>query len=74
MTKAETFFMKLTEETPPAKAGQNVWCFMLKMPNGKAAAMFWKDCIVVKLYGEDFKQAMSLDGTQLFEPMEGRPI
>lgn len=47
---------------------------VFKTPNGKAAAMFWKDNIVVKLQGEFYAEAMSLDGSCLFEPMEGRPM
>jgi hypothetical protein len=46
----------------------------MKAPNGKAAAMFWKNCMVVKLTGEAFNEALNLDGSQRFEPMEGRPM
>ena len=46
----------------------------MKTPNGKSAAMFWKDNIVVKLTGDSLNDAMSIDGSQLFEPMEGRPM
>ena len=74
MTKAEQFFTELIEQIPNAKAGKMFGALCIKMPNGKAAAMFWKDNIVVKLQGEAFEEAISLDGTNLFEPMEGRPM
>lgn len=74
MTKAEEFFIELIEQIPNAKAGKMFGALCMKMPNGKSAAMFWKDNIVVKLQGEVLQEAMSLDGTQLFEPMEGRPM
>ena len=43
----------------------------MKTPNGKSAAMFWKNNIVVKLNGNNLQEALSLDGTQAFEPMKG---
>ena len=46
----------------------------MKTANGKSAAMFWKDNIVEKLTGESLNDAMSLVGSKLFEPMEGRPM
>ena len=46
----------------------------MKTPNGKSAAMFWKDNIVVKLTGKSLDDAMRLNGSKLFEPMEGRPM
>ena len=46
----------------------------MKTPNGKSAAMFWKNNIVVKLNGNNLQEALSLDGTQAFEPMEGKPM
>lgn len=74
MTKAEEYFDQLLNEIPDVKAGKMFGAFCMKTPNGKAAAMFWKDCMVVKLQGQAFKDAMELDGSQLFEPMEGRPM
>ncbi len=46
----------------------------MKTTNGKSAAMFWKDNIVVKLSEGPFKEALSLEGAKLFEPMEGKPM
>jgi len=36
--------------------------------------MFWKDGIVVKLQGDPLQEAMSLDDTELFDPMGGKPM
>jgi hypothetical protein len=46
----------------------------MKTPNGKSAAMIWKDHIVVKLHGDSLAEAMKLDGIKQFEPMAGRPM
>ena len=74
MTKAEEFFNELTQQIPEVKPGKMLGALCMKTPNGKSAAMFWKDNIVVKLTGESLNDAMSLDGSKLFEPMEGRPM
>ncbi len=74
MTKAETYFNDLTKEIPGVTAGKMFGALCMKTPNGKSAAMFWKDNLIVKLQGETLKEAMSLDGTKIFEPMEGRPM
>ena len=74
MTKAEIFFNELTKEIPDVKAGKMFGASCMKTPNGKSAAMFWKDNIVVKLQGDSLVEAKSLEGSTLFEPMEGRPM
>lgn len=74
MTRAEEYFNELTKEIPDVKPGKMFGALCMKSPNGKSAAMFSKDNIVVKLQGEAFSEAMSLDGAKLFEPMEGRPM
>jgi hypothetical protein len=74
MSKAEELFNKMTKEIPDVKPGKMFGALCMKTPNGKSGAMFWKDCIVVKLQGDTLKEALSLDGSQLFEPMEGRPM
>lgn len=70
----ENNFLELAKEIPDLTLGKMFGTLCLKTPNGKAAAMFWKDHIVVKLHGEEYKDALSLDGSLLFEPMEGRPM
>lgn len=74
MTKAEEFFNDLTKEIPNVKPGKMFGALCMKTTNGKSAAMFWKDHIVVKLQGDSLKEAMNLDGIQQFEPMVGRPM
>lgn len=67
-------FKELSKLIPEVKESKMFGADCLKTPNGKAAAMFWQDCLVVKLNGETYKDALSLDGSKLFEPMEGRPM
>jgi hypothetical protein len=74
MTEAEEFFIKLTGEIPNVKSGKMFGALCMKTPNGKSSAMIWNSDIVVKLQGESFKNAMSLDGARQFEHMEGRPM
>jgi hypothetical protein len=74
MTKAEEFFMLLTSEIPNVKEGKMFGALCMKTPNGKSAAMFWKENIVVKLSKDFLKEALSLEGAKLFEPMAGKPM
>lgn len=74
MTKAEEYFNELVTEVPDVKAGKMFGALCMKTPNGKSAAMFWKDHLVVKLNGDLSQEALSLKGAQLFEPMEGKPM
>ncbi len=74
MTKAEEFFYEITLEIPDVKPGKMFGSPCMKLPNGKSAAMFWKENIVVKLKGKAFDEAMRLDGAQLFQPMAGRSM
>jgi hypothetical protein len=74
MTKAEEFFSELIKEIPGVKSGKMFGALCMKTAYGKSAAMFWKDNIVVKLQGDSKIEALSLNGSQLFEPMDGRPM
>lgn len=74
MTQAETFFMELMTEVPDVVPGKMFGALCMKTPNGKSPAMFWNDHLVVKLQGELHAEALSLDGSCLFEPMQGRPM
>jgi hypothetical protein len=74
MTEAEKLFHELAEEIPDTTEGKMFGALCLKTPNGKSAAMFWKDNLVVKLQGDAYNEAMSLDGAKLFDPMDGRPM
>jgi hypothetical protein len=72
MSEAETYFTLLTNDIPNAAPGRMFGALCMKMSNGKSAAMFWKDNLVVKLHGEELNEALSHDGAQLFEPMAGK--
>ena len=74
MTKAESFFEEMAKGLSGVETGKMFGARCLKTPNGKSAAMFWQDNIVVKLSGEAFANAMSLAGARQFAPMEGRPM
>ena len=74
MTEAEKYFHELTGQIPDVEPGKMFGALCFKMPNGKAAAIFRRDTLVVKLNGEARDEALSLDGTQLFDPMDNRPM
>lgn len=74
MINAEDYFIELAETIPGVKLGKMFGSLCMKTPNGKSAAMFWKDHIVVKLDGEDLQGALSLVGAKTFEPMEGKTM
>lgn len=74
MTKAEELFNELTWQIPGVQPGKMFGALCMKTTNGKSAAMFWKDHVVVKLKDDDLQEALSLSGAKLFEPMEGKPM
>ena len=74
MTKGEELFSEIAKAIPGIKEGKMFSALCMKTPNGKSAAMFWKDNIVVKLEEDDMKAALALDGSKIFEPMEGRQM
>jgi len=74
MTKAEALFHEIANGIPGVKEGKMFGSLCIKTPNGKSGAMFWKDCIVVKLNNDMLGEALALEGVTLFEPMEGRPM
>jgi hypothetical protein len=74
MSEAEEYFHSLVKEIPNGKASKMFGAPCVKAANGKAVAMYWKDCIVVKLSEDAHKEALSLDGSKLFEPMVGRAM
>ena len=74
MTKAEEYFNNLASEIPDVKLGKMFTALCMKLPNGKAGAMLWKENLVVKLKGEDHSNALKLKGAHVFEPMKGRQM
>jgi len=74
MSPAETLYHQIATELPDAKESKMFGAKCLKAPNGKALAMYWKDCMVFKLTGDAADEALSLDGAHLFNPMDDRPM
>lgn len=74
MTKAEELFHKIASEIPEAKESKMFGALCIKAPNGKAGAMFKNDSMIFKLDKKEEKEAMSLDGAKVFDPMGGRPM
>ena len=74
MTKAEELFHKIASELPDAKEGKMFGALCIKAPNGKAGVMYWKEDMIFKLEGDDLKNALSLQGAKLFDPMGNRPM
>ena len=74
MTKSEDLFHKIAGELADVKEGKMFGALCIKAPNGKAGVMFWKDDIIFKLEGDELKNALSLKGAKLFDPMGNRPM
>ena len=74
MTKTEEIFHKMAAEMADAKESKMFGAKCIKTPNGKAVLMVYNDNLVFKLEGDTLKEALSLDGAQLFDPMGGRPM
>lgn len=71
---ASAYFKELSEKFEDVKPGKMFGCDCLKTPNGKAAAMFWHDHLVVKLPPAELEKALKIKGSKIFEPMKGRPM
>ena len=74
MTKAEEVFHKIVSDLPKAKESKMFGALCIKAPNGKAAAMFYKDDMIFKLDETAEKETMKLKGAKIFDPMGGRPM
>lgn len=74
MTDAETQFHDIAANIPNATEGKMFGALCIKMQNGKAAAIFKNDKMVFKLTGTAQTEALQLEGTQVFDPMNGRPM
>lgn len=68
------YFKKIGEDIPDLKLSKIFGADCFKTPNGKSAAIFYKDHIVVKLQGEELEDALLTPGASMFTPMEGRPM
>ena len=67
MTPQEYFHL-LAAKTPDITLGKMFGAECLKTENGKAAVMFWKDYLVVKLKGDDATEALKIKDSQEFTP------
>ncbi|WP_416864916.1 MAG: hypothetical protein ACMVP2_20660 [Imperialibacter sp.] len=73
MTRTEELFHQIAESLPDGKKSKMFGANCVKAANGKAAFMAWKDNMVFKLEGDAQKEALSLDGCEVFRPMPERP-
>lgn len=74
MTKEKELFLTIGEELEEATLSQLFGkpCFKI---NKKAFVCFFQNEMVFKLTGEDLSEALSFDGSQLFDPSgKGRPM
>ena len=67
MTKEETLYTAIGQKIKDAEQSQLFGkpCFKI---NGKAFVCFFQNEMVFKLTGVTYKEALSLDGSQLFDP------
>jgi hypothetical protein len=67
MTKEEQLYTEIGQQLKGAEQSQMFGkpCFKI---NGKAFICFFQNCMVFKLTGDEHKEALSLDGSQLFDP------
>ncbi|MBX7204394.1 MAG: hypothetical protein K1X81_03115 [Bacteroidia bacterium] len=74
MTKQETLFTEIGQKIKGAEQGQLFGkpCFKI---NGKAFICFFQNCMVFKLTDTQHREALSLDGSGLFDPSgKNRPM
>jgi len=74
MTDSEKLFHEIASALPNTKEGKMFGALCIKVPGGKAVAMLWKNDMIFKLDEKSLKEALSLDGAKLFEPMDNRPM
>ncbi|MBK0402118.1 hypothetical protein I5M27_03925 [Adhaeribacter sp. BT258] len=74
MTPAEELYHKIATQTPDATQGKMFGALCLKAPNNKAGVLFKNDSIAFKLEESLLNETLSLDGAQIFEPADGRPM
>ncbi|MBI1804941.1 MAG: hypothetical protein HY033_12275 [Ignavibacteriae bacterium] len=65
MRKAEELFHRIAAELSDAREGKMFGALCMKAPNGKAAAIFWKDSVMFKLAGRAKQEALNLDSAQI---------
>ena len=65
MSKPEVLFHKIASELPYAVEGKLFGAMCLKSQNGKAFAIFWKDCVLFKLDEKAQQDALKLEGSKI---------
>jgi hypothetical protein len=67
MKEAEKLYLETGQKFKDSEESQMFGkpCFKI---NGKAFVAFFKDCMVFKLTDKAHKEALSLDGSELFDP------
>ena len=67
MTESHTYYLSICKAIPDAEESQMFGkpCFKI---NKKAFVCFFEDEMVFKLTGDSHSEALSLDGSQLFDP------
>lgn len=74
MTPAETLYHEITQLLPDATESKMFGALCIKAPNGKAAALFWRDEMVFKTDKSTEADLLSLDGAHVFTPAEGKSM
>ena len=73
-SKSEKLFHQIVSLVPGAVEGTLFGALCIKAPNGKSAAILWKEDMVFKLEEKKVVSALTLDGARSFEPMRGKPM
>lgn len=74
MTKEEIYYITIGQKIQDTEQSQMFGkpCFKI---NGKAFVCFFQNCMVFKLTGTQHEEALSLNGSKLFDPSgKGRPM
>ena len=74
MTSAQELFHKIASGIPETAEGKMFGALCIKASNGKAGVIFKNDTIAFKLEEPLLQETLSLDGAQIFEPADGRPM
>lgn len=74
MTPAQSLYHQIASELPDATESKMFGALCIKAPNGKAAAMFFKEEMVFKTDKTTEAELLSLDGAHVFTPSEGKSM
>jgi len=71
---AKEKFEKMANKLPDCKLSKMFGKECIKAANGKALAIFFEGDMVFKLIDDAADDALSLDGSHIFEPSKGRKM